>query len=70
VVDNDDFTEASLTGTETVADNVFTEAGHGLTHLIDTSAASLAFSVRIRLCGPSTSSTGGLKSQGIGGSRQ
>jgi hypothetical protein len=69
VVDDEVFAKVSLTGTETVADDVFTEAGHNLMHLVDTSAASLAFLVRICLHGPSMSSIGGIKSQSIGGNR-
>jgi len=69
MVDDEVFAKVSLTGTEMVANDVFTEAGCGLMRLADTSAASLAFLVRIRLHGPSMSSTEGIKSQGIGGNR-
>src|SRR5712671_2155975 len=67
-VDDDDFTEAAE-GLDTVDTNanVFTVAGCGLTCFKGTSAASLAFLVRICLRGPSTSSTGGRTSHGIGG---
>jgi hypothetical protein len=68
MVDDDDFTEAAE-GLDTVDADVFTVAGRGLVHFKGTLAASLAFSVRIRLRGPSTSSTGERMSLGIRSSR-
>jgi len=69
MVNDDVFTKVGLTEIEMVTNNVFTKAGRGLTCLTDTSAASLAFSVRIHLHRPLMSSTGGITSRGIGGSR-
>ena len=66
-VDDNNFTEGA--GLDTVDANAFKVAGCGLTHFKGASAASLAFLVRIYLCGPSTSSTGGRMSLGIRSSR-
>jgi len=66
-VNNNNFTEGA--GLNTVNANAFKVAGYSLTCSKGSSAASLAFLVRIYLCGPSTSSTGGRMSLGIRSSR-
>ena len=67
-LDDDDFMEAAGPDTADADADAFTVAGRGLTRFTGASAASLAFSVRIRLRGPSMSSTGGRTSRGIMGS--
>src|SRR5712671_5004884 len=67
-VDDDNFTEAAGPDTVNADADAFTVAGRSLTHFRGTSAASLAFSVGVGLCGPSMSSTGGRTSRGIMGS--
>jgi hypothetical protein len=59
--------KAAGLGTVNTNANNFTVAGYGLTCLKGTSAASLAFLVRMHLHRPLMSSTGGGTSQGIGG---
>jgi hypothetical protein len=67
-VDNNDFIEGG--GLDIVDAAAFKVTGRGLTCFKGASAAFLAFSVRIHLHGPLTSSTGGRMSLGIRSSRQ